>query len=88
MIFYSQNKARFLVKMETVSYVHLVWSNYSKLLVKKKLDFQKINEYSLKYTRNNTDHPKLAPYSMEAFWASSGNNEYTRLEFNKKCITI
>ena len=37
-----------------------MWSNYSKLLVKKKLDFQKINEYSLKNTRKNNDHPKLA----------------------------
>ena len=25
--------------------------------------------------------PKLAPYSMDAFRASSGNNEYTRLLF-------
>ena len=25
---------------------------------------------------------------MDAFRASSGNNEYTRLVFNKKCITI
>ena len=32
--------------------------------------------------------PKLAPYSMDAFRASSGNNEYTRLVSNKKCITI
>ena len=26
---------------------------------------------------------KLAPYSMDAFWASSGNNEYTHLLFIK-----
>ena len=32
--------------------------------------------------------PKLAPYSMDAFRASSGNNEYTRLLFIKKFITI
>ena len=28
--------------------------------------------------------PKLAPYSMDAFRASPGNNEYTRLLFIKK----
>jgi hypothetical protein len=32
--------------------------------------------------------PKLAPYSMDAFRASSGNNEYTRLLFIKKFITM
>ena len=32
--------------------------------------------------------PKLAPYSMDAFRASSGNNEYTRLLFIKRFITI
>ena len=32
--------------------------------------------------------PKLAPYSMDAFRASSGNNEYTRLLFIKKIITM
>ena len=32
--------------------------------------------------------PKLAPYSMDAFRASLGNNEYTRLLFIKKFITI
>ena len=39
----------------------LVRSNYSKLLVKKKIDFQKINEYSLKNTRKNNGHPQTRP---------------------------
>ena len=64
----------------------LVWSFYSKFRIEKLLVFSKLNKRVLKTWFFRQFKTRPTRYSMDLLRASLGNNEFTRLVANRKCM--